>query len=99
MGGWVISGHQEFFFLATWWVGYFFHSSAIIFFYYICAAWNFFSSDKRLQEIFFQNQSLNCCVNVVDVDTSITQHENIKFAQNFLYSTEWFHQQTNLRQI
>ena len=40
---------------------------------------------------------VNCCVHVVDVDTSIDEHENIKFAQNFLYLTELLHQQNEFK--
>ena len=47
-------GHQEFFFLAIWWAGYFFPFFPISSLLHLCCM-QFFSSDKRLQEIFFQN--------------------------------------------
>ena len=43
-----------FFFLATWWVGYFLQQCRNFFLLPLCCI-QFFSSDKRLQEIFFQN--------------------------------------------
>ena len=51
-GGLVISGHQEFFFLAIWWAGYFFPFFPISFLLHLCCM-QFFSSDKRLQKIYF----------------------------------------------
>ena len=49
----MISGHQDFFFLSIWWAGYFFpffsHKLSITFVLHAI-----FSSDKRLQEIFFK---------------------------------------------
>ena len=50
----MISGHQEFFFLPIWWAGYFFSLFPISFLLHLCCT-QFSSSDKRLQEIFFQN--------------------------------------------
>ena len=50
----MISGHQEFFFLAIWLAGIFFPFFPISFLLHLCCM-QFFSSDKRLQEIFFQN--------------------------------------------
>ena len=49
----MISGHKEFFFLAIWWAGYFFpfFSRKLSITLVLHAI---FSSDKRLQEIFFQ---------------------------------------------
>ena len=50
----MISGHQEFFFLVIWWAGYFFpFFSHKLFITFVLHA--IFFSDKRLQEIFFQN--------------------------------------------
>ena len=48
----MISGHKEFFFLAIWWAGYFFpfFSRKLSITLVLHAI---FSSDKRLQEIFF----------------------------------------------
>ena len=40
------------FFLATWWAGYFYTFFAISFLLHLCCT-QFFSSDKRLQKIFF----------------------------------------------
>ena len=53
-GGGVISGHQEYFFLGIWWAGYFSPFFPISFLLLLCRM-QFFSSDKRLQEICFQN--------------------------------------------
>ena len=50
----MISGHQEFFFLAIWWAGYFFPFFPISSLLHLCSM-QFISSDKRLQELFFQN--------------------------------------------
>ena len=50
----MISGHQEFSFLAIWSAGYFFPFFPINFLLHLCCM-QFFSSDKRLQEIIFQN--------------------------------------------
>ena len=50
----MISGHQEFFFLAIWWAGYFFPFFPIRSLLHLCSM-QFISSDKRLQELFFQN--------------------------------------------
>ena len=52
---WVISGRREFFFVAIWWAGYFFpFFFPISFLLHLCCM-QLFSSDKRLQKIFFQN--------------------------------------------
>ena len=50
-----ISGHQEFFFfLAIWGAGYFFPFFPISFLLHLCCM-QLLSSEKRLQEFFFQN--------------------------------------------
>ena len=46
----------RFFFLATWRVGYFFTAVQEFFLLHSCCM-QFFSSDKRLREIFFQNHA------------------------------------------
>ena len=55
-GWWADFWSSRIFFRAIWWAGYFFPFFPTSFLLHLCCM-QFFSSDKRLQEFFFQNHS------------------------------------------